>query len=175
MSDKPVTCHDCGVREGEKHQFGCDMERCPFCGGQLISCGCIYKHLGYDYRPRIWNFETNSFGGHPTAGLPREIFEKGVSEEESLRWQSIVEGKGRVPYIVWPQYCARCGVHWPDFFMIPDPVWEKYIEIMERTSIVCLSCFKEIVIMVDADPEVLALLSEIEEAKDHRGRMRNDG
>ena len=33
-------CHDCSAKEGELHQYGCDMERCPFCGGQLISCGC---------------------------------------------------------------------------------------------------------------------------------------
>ncbi len=34
------TCHDCGAKEGEIHMWGCDMEECPFCGGQLISCDC---------------------------------------------------------------------------------------------------------------------------------------
>jgi len=33
-------CHDCEVKEGEIHQDGCDMERCPNCMGQLISCDC---------------------------------------------------------------------------------------------------------------------------------------
>lgn len=38
-----LLCHDCGANEGELHQFGCDMERCPFCGGQLISCECCER------------------------------------------------------------------------------------------------------------------------------------
>ena len=33
-----VDCGDCGVRPGENHLPGCDLETCPFCGGQLISC-----------------------------------------------------------------------------------------------------------------------------------------
>lgn len=34
-------CHDCNVAPNGFHHPGCDMERCPACGGQLISCGCL--------------------------------------------------------------------------------------------------------------------------------------
>lgn len=33
-------CGDCGSKAGYYHHFGCDMERCPKCHGQLISCDC---------------------------------------------------------------------------------------------------------------------------------------
>jgi len=34
-------CHDCKTPRGGFHHPGCDMERCPKCGGQLIGCGCL--------------------------------------------------------------------------------------------------------------------------------------
>lgn len=33
-------CGDCNAAIGHYHHFGCDMETCPRCGGQLISCDC---------------------------------------------------------------------------------------------------------------------------------------
>lgn len=35
-------CHDCGIenKKGNLHHYGCDMERCPRCKGQLIGCDC---------------------------------------------------------------------------------------------------------------------------------------
>ena len=38
------TCGDCGVHVGEKHLDMCDIERCPACGLQFISCDCGIKY-----------------------------------------------------------------------------------------------------------------------------------
>ncbi len=33
-------CGDCGALKNEFHVPGCDVERCPSCGGQMIGCEC---------------------------------------------------------------------------------------------------------------------------------------
>lgn len=33
-------CPDCGAKYGHYHHPGCDVEECPKCGFQLISCDC---------------------------------------------------------------------------------------------------------------------------------------
>ncbi len=35
-------CGDCGVQPGGFHHPGCDIQRCPVCSGQMLSCGCRF-------------------------------------------------------------------------------------------------------------------------------------
>jgi len=123
----PQTCKDCGVSEGQLHKSGCDMERCPFCGNQLISCDCCYEHLGFN-----------------PDNLPTNIYENGLTDKLAEKWIDILNNKGRVPCIIYPNLCGRCGKLWPNFFMVDDKEWEKYIEISARDKVLCRECYDEI-------------------------------
>ena len=43
-------CGDCAVIKGQYHVPGCDIESCPACGGQAISCTCLYE----DHEARLF-------------------------------------------------------------------------------------------------------------------------
>jgi len=135
------TCHDCGACEGQIHEYGCDMERCPFCGRQLISCDCCYYY--------VLGIRTNR--SLPTDGLPRETYENGLTKEQEDKWIQILTEKGRIPYISYPIVCARCGALWPEFFRVPDDEWIWYIQPDQRHSVICRDCYDTIKRLIDTN------------------------
>lgn len=120
---EPQNCHDCGVIEGGIHELGCDMEKCPECEGQLITCHCVYEMLEIDCRPGTW------------------AYKNGLTDEQEEAWLKLLEAKGRIPYIRWPNICRYCGMLWPVMFHVPDEEWNRYIEPRMRNKMVCRPCY----------------------------------
>lgn len=64
-------CPVCGVEEGEYHLFGCMVEICPWCEGQLNRCNCRFEQLENDVID---------------------------SEEQVEQFFELLLGKGRIPH-----------------------------------------------------------------------------
>jgi hypothetical protein len=58
-------CPDCHVSVGQRHERGCDIERCPYCGRQAITCFCEDSANGVPDNDRLpW---TGDWTGWPSA------------------------------------------------------------------------------------------------------------
>ena len=124
---KRYTCGDCGKAEGENHEPGCDQEKCPFCNGQLLSCDCCYKLLGYNFD------HAKEF-----CGLPRDVYEHGMTKKDSKRWEKLLAKKGYIPFLEFPLLCAKCGEVFPEMFM--DSEWDTRLGKHSRIML-CRGCY----------------------------------
>jgi len=90
------TCPDCGVKTGELHDLFCTKERCPFCGGQLITCNCIggVLKLSDNERSAVDEYRDDSIP--PLSGIMQ-------------RWRDALANKGRVPFEAFPDDPIRAA------------------------------------------------------------------
>jgi hypothetical protein len=113
-------CYDCNAGIGENHTGYCDIERCARCGGQAISCHCIYEVNEIDYR----TLETT----HP------EVYSNGPTPEMEARWEK-EWGSRRLPWTgEWPNLaeCREYGF-WAIFGPDMDPPRTGWVPVPGNT------------------------------------------
>jgi hypothetical protein len=66
-----------------------------------------------------------------------------------MQWERTLNDKGRIPFIMYPNMCAKCGKLWPEMFSVPDKEWEQYVEKGERDKMLCKPCYDQIKIWID--------------------------
>lgn len=137
MTTRRAKCRDCGCREGELHELACFQEKCPFCGHQLQTCDCYREHIS----PRP--------GRRRVKGMVVDAFD-GMTRSQETEWEAALEKKGRIPFIVYPCLCARCGTLCPGMFMVPDDEWKRYVEPAKRREELCRECYDWVKGVIDA-------------------------
>jgi Zn-finger nucleic acid-binding protein len=100
-------CPDCGTPVGQLHRPGCDVEQCPRCGGQALSCGCRYQVM----------IETGSDIGAFGRGEPEatETVMKAIAREidaKRLSWMG--EWPGKADCREFGLWCRWPGGDWPN-------------------------------------------------------------
>ena len=103
-------CHDCGAEPGQLHKTGCDVERCALCGGQALSCDCVYILAGI--------IPATMGTTHP------DIYNNGATEQMWLAYDAeAAKYGGRLPWAgEWPGV-AECREFGWFARMVPGRGW----------------------------------------------------
>jgi hypothetical protein len=62
------------------------------------------------------------------------VYELGLTRKQQMQWERLPNDKGRVPFILYPNMCAKCGKLWPELFSVSDQEWEQYVEKANATK-----------------------------------------
>lgn len=117
--DEP--CPGCGVKEGELHELGCEVEPCPICAEMPGHLGWVAAMCDHCY-PWTRDEQTDKV----VHGPPSEEF---LSSRE--------------PYIVSPGafMCARCLEANPEFFHVPNEEWQRVVPAWLQRFVLCRDCY----------------------------------
>jgi hypothetical protein len=72
-----------------------------------------------------------------------------MTRSQEAEWEAALEKQGRIPFVVYPNMCARCGRLWPKMFMVPDEEWKRYVEPRMRDAMLCERCYAWIKKVID--------------------------
>ena len=139
-------CHDCGVEEGQIHHDGCDNERCPFCGMQLISCDCDSELSGGDEVK--WQAILAAKGRVPHIHWPLFCIRCGIE------YNAISE----------PHDYLLAMINVP-------PEWMNHVGIRNRFGVFCHKCFGEMVALLA--PHIGPHFTALVLARHEQGRVKN--
>lgn len=87
------SCHDCGAKPGQLHDLGCDTERCPLCGGQMLQCYSVIRCPSCRDAFVVSVCVTDD-GGYPTP----------ITNEMRLPWTGEWPGLGECREFGWYSY-----------------------------------------------------------------------
>jgi Zn-finger nucleic acid-binding protein len=100
-------CPDCGVAVGQKHMNGCDVEQCPRCRGQLLSCDCVLEINGIEMEGRTPLERYDWLESHHPS-----LYHEGPTEEMWAKWDAEWENKREVWTGEWPGVAEARELGW---------------------------------------------------------------